>query len=54
MEKSLQQGAVRMNLVVEHDEGECCPDTKIYQKADEDRYDAEGDGTLKSNSLLYV
>ena len=48
MEKSLRKGTLRMNLVLGLHEGECCPDTKISQKADEDHYhDAEGDTMLR-------
>lgn len=39
MEKRLWQGAAGMNLVVGHHEGECRRDTKIRQKADEERDD---------------
>ena len=48
MEKSLRKGTLRMNLVVGHHEGECRPDTKISQKADEDHYhNADGDRMLR-------
>ena len=47
VEKSLWQGARRMNLVVGHHEGEWGWDTKICQKADEEwDHDAQGDGPL--------
>ena len=48
VEKSLWQGACRMNQVVGHHEGKCRWDTKICHKADEDHnHDADGDGTLR-------
>ena len=48
MEESLLKRAVRLNLVVGHHEGESRRDTKIRQKADEDRgHDADGDGAVR-------
>ena len=48
MDESLRKGAVRLNLVVGHHERESRRDTKIRQKADEDRaHDADGDGAMR-------
>ena len=48
MDESLWKGAVRLNLVVGNHEGESRRDTKIRQKADEDRaHDADGDGAMR-------
>ena len=48
MENELRQRVVRLNLVVGYNESECCRDTRVSQKADDDRdHDAPGDGTMR-------